>query len=142
MYDTAIISQTTFCEDDLRIFKNTWFHRFARREKIADKSLQEAVDRADKGLVDGDLGSGVIKQRIARPGRGRSGGYRTIIIFKQGQRAFFVYGYAKSNRDNIARDEEEVFKKAAKELLSLSDAQIAQLIANEALTEVNDGNET
>ena len=126
----------------MRIFKNTWFHRFARREKIADKSLQEAVDRADKGLVDADLGSGVIKQRIARPGKGKSGGYRTIIIFKQGERAFFVYGYAKSDRDNITKDEEEVFKKAAKELLSLSDAQIAQLIANEALMEVNDGNET
>ncbi len=126
----------------MRIFKNTWFHRFARREKITDKSLQEAVDRADKGLVDADLGSGVIKQRIARPGKGKSGGYRTIIIFKQGARAFFVYGYAKSDRDNITKDEEEVFKKAAKELLSLSDTQIAQLIANEALTEVNDGNET
>lgn len=125
----------------MRIFKNAWFQRFARRERIPDSSLRDAVGRADKGLIDANLGGGVIKQRIARPGQGKSGGYRTIIVFKQGERAFFVYGYAKSNRDNITENEEEVFKKAAKELLSLSDAQINQLIANGALMEVNDGNE-
>jgi hypothetical protein len=126
----------------LRIFKNAWFHRFARRERITDKSLRAAVDQANKGLIDADLGSGVIKQRIAKAGRGKSGGYRIIIIFKRGERAFFVYGFAKSSRDNIAKDEEEVFKKAAKELLLLSDAQIVQLITNETLIEVNDGDET
>ena len=97
--------------------------------------------RADKGLIDADLGGGVIKQRIARPGQGKSGGYRTIIIFRQGEKAFFVYGFAKSKRSNIEQDEVEVFKQAARELLALSDMQIAQLIENEALTEVTDGNE-
>ena len=84
---------------------------------------------------------GVIKQRIARPGKGKSGGYRTIIIFRQGEKAFFVYGFAKSKRSNIEQDEVEVFKQAARELLALSDRQIAQLIENEALTEVTDDNE-
>lgn len=83
----------------------------------------------------------MIKQRIARPGQGRSGGYRTIIIFRQGERAFFVYGYAKSKRSNIEQDEVEVFRKAARELLLLSESQLAQLIENEALMEVTGDNE-
>lgn len=122
----------------MRIFKNAWFRRFARQEKIEDKTLQEAVARADRGLIDADLGGGVIKQRIARPGKGKSGGYRTIILFRQGERAFFVYGFAKSKRDNIEKYEEDIYKKAARELLALSDAQLEQLMAMEELTEVTD----
>ena len=91
--------------------------------------------------IDADLGGGVIKQRIARPGKGKSGGYRTIIIFRQGEKAFFIYGYAKSKRSNIEQDEVEVFRKAARELLALSDTQIMQLIENGALTEVIDDDE-
>ena len=103
--------------------------------------MQAAVARADRSLIDADLGGGVIKQRIARPGKGKSGGYRTIIIFRQGEKAFFIYGYAKSKRSNIEQDEVEVFRKAARELLALSDTQIMQLIENGALTEVIDGDE-
>ena len=124
----------------MRIFKNAWFRRFARQEKIEDKTLQEAVARANKGLIDADLGGGVIKQRIARPGKGKAGGYRTIILFRQGERAFFVYGFAKSRRDNIEKHEEDIYKKAARELLALSDAQLEQLTAIEELTEVTDDN--
>lgn len=134
-------SRTESREGNLRIFKNAWFRRFARRERIDDKSLKEAVDRAESGLVDADLGGGVIKQRVARAGSGKSGGYRTIVVFKQGERAFFVYGFAKNKRGNIATDEVIIFKKAAKELLALSDEQIGQLVENEALTEVTDGDE-
>lgn len=56
----------------LRVFKSKLFSRFAKQEKISDASLVESVERAEKGLIDADLGGGVIKQRIARPGRGKS----------------------------------------------------------------------
>jgi hypothetical protein len=120
----------------IRIFKNAWFRRFSRREGLIDKALREAVASAEKGTVDADLGGNVIKQRIARPGQGKSGGYRTIIIFRRGDKAFFVYGYAKSERDNLDQGETDAFKKAAKELLALSDEQIQQLIESGALTEI------
>ncbi len=71
----------------LRIFKNAWFRRFARREKITDKTLKDAIARAEKGTIDADLGGHVIKQRIARLRQGKSGGYRTIIIFQKGEKA-------------------------------------------------------
>jgi hypothetical protein len=78
-----------------------------------------------KARSDADLGGGVIKQRIARPGEGRSKGYRTIILFRRGTRAFFVYGFSKSQRANIDRDEEEQFKQAAKIVLALTEDALA-----------------
>jgi hypothetical protein len=112
----------------LRVFKNAWFERFARKEKISAESLLDAVERAEKGLIDADLGGGVIKQRIARPGAGKSSGYRSIVIYREGKKAFFVYGFPKSNLGNIRDDELEQFKKAAKSILALSDNQIRKLI--------------
>ena len=79
--------------------------RFARRERIADAASRDAIKRAGRGLIDADLG-GVIKQRIARSGQGRSGGYRTIIFYRRGERAVFAYGFAKSDRENIDANEE------------------------------------
>ena len=71
----------------MRVFKNTWFQRFARKERIADGTLCGAVARAERGQIDADLGGGVLKQRIARPGAGRSGGFRVILLFRAGDRA-------------------------------------------------------
>lgn len=123
-------------EKALQILKNTWFQRFARREKITDEALKDAIARAQKGIIDADLGGNIIKQRIARSGQGKSGGYRTIIMYKKDNKAFFVYGFAKSERENIDKNEIDVFKKSAKELLALSDRHIQELIENGALTEV------
>jgi len=109
----------------VRIFKSRWFQRFARKEGIADAALCEAIVRAEKGQIDADLGGGVIKQRIARPGQGRSKGYRTIILFRRGAKAFFVDGFAKSRRANINDDEEQQFKEAAKIVLSLTENALA-----------------
>jgi hypothetical protein len=120
----------------LHIYKNTWFQRFARREKISDKTLLDAIERAEKGIIDADLGGNIIKQRIARQGQGKSGGYRTIIVFKQEDKAFFVYGFSKSERENIDKSEIEAFKQAAKELLALSDKHIQELIGNGGLMEI------
>ena len=124
----------------MRIFKNAWFERFARKQKIQDAVLREAVRRAEQGLIDADLGGGVIKQRVARAGQGRSGGYRTLILYRQAHRAFFVYGFAKSQQANISDEEEAAFKKAARHVLDLTDEQLATLIQNGQFSEVeNDG---
>jgi hypothetical protein len=109
----------------VRIFKSRWFQRFARREGIADSGLCEAVARTERDQIDADLGGGVIKQRIARPGQERSKGYRTIIFFRRRDKAFFVYGFAKSQRANIERVEQDQFKEAAKIVLALTDEQLA-----------------
>ncbi len=120
----------------VRIFKSRWFQRFARKEGIADAALREAVTRAEKGQIDADLGGGVIKQRIARPGQGRSKGYRTIILFRRGVKAFFEYGFSKSQRANINNDEETRFKEATKHVLALTEKQLAELLKRGDFVEV------
>ncbi len=85
----------------MRVFKTRLFAKFASRERISDASLLQAIERARQGLVDADLGGGVIKQRVARQGQGRSGGYRTLIAYRFGDFAVFLFGFAKNERDNI-----------------------------------------
>ena len=85
----------------MRVFKTRWFARFARRERISDPNLCEAVWRAEGGLVDADLGGGVIKQRVARTGQGRSGAYRVLLAYRANARSVFLYGFAKSQRENV-----------------------------------------
>lgn len=125
----------------MRIFRNAWFERYARKQRIADADLIDAVRRAERGQVDADLGGGVIKQRVARTGQGKSGGYRTIILYRQERRAFFVFGFAKSEQANIDDDDEAQFKQMAKKLLALSDEQMAVLVEKGRFSEVEDGEE-
>ena len=120
----------------MRIFKSRWFQRFVRKEGITDAALREAVSRSEKGQIDADLGGQVIKQRIARPGQGKSKGYRTIILFQRGARAFFVYGFAKSQQANINDDEKEQFKESAKHVLALTEKQLAELLKKGDFIEV------
>lgn len=124
-----------------RIFKNGWFQRFARKEQLTDQMLRQAVQRAESGLVDADLGGGVIKQRIARPGQGRSGGYRTLILFQRDNRAIFAFGFAKSAQANISKADMELLRNAATEAFGWSSNELDQLVASGALMEIDDEHE-
>ena len=120
----------------LQTFKTKAFARFADREGLEDASLCEAVRRARRGLIDADLGGGVIKQRIARKGGGRSGGFRTIVLFRRRELAFFVYGFAKSDRENLRWNELETFRLLADEYLALDRKGLAAAQAVGAIVEV------
>ena len=120
----------------MRIFKTKQFDRFASGEGIVDAQLCDDISRADKGLIDADLGGGVIKQRLARRGQGRSGGFRSIVVFRRGDRAFFVYGFAKNDRDNIGRDELKAFRKLADELLTLDSPALVAAEKNGTIMEI------
>jgi hypothetical protein len=120
----------------LRVFRTKWFTRFARRERISDASLGEAVRRAERGLVDADLGGGVIKQRVARPGQGRSGGYRVLIAYRPKVRAVFVFGFAKSARDNVDEDELATLRDIAKGWLEADARGLARALADGLIQEV------
>ena len=120
----------------MRLFRNKWFSRYARRAGITDADLCHAVSQANQGIVDADLGGDVLKQRIARPSEGKSGGFRTIILFKAGSLAVFVYGFAKNERSNIQADELTAFRKLAAEVLSYDTAAFTQAVEANAFTEV------
>ncbi len=112
----------------MHVYKTKGFTRFARRHGIDDKALTEAIARAERGLIDADLGGGVIKQRIPRPGQGRSGGFRTIVLYRTQTRAVFVDGFAKSDQDNIDDDDLERFRALATEFLGYNATQVKKLV--------------
>ncbi|WP_413991305.1 type II toxin-antitoxin system RelE/ParE family toxin [Labrys okinawensis] len=124
----------------MSIYKTRTFARLARRARITDSNLREAIERAERGLVDAYLGGGLIKQRIARAGQGRSGGYRMIVVFRAGDLAVFIYSFAKSERDNIEDDELETMREIAATWLAAAPADLLRAVANGVLLEVQDGN--
>jgi len=121
----------------VRLFKTKWFMRYARQEKLEDHSLCDAIERAERGLVDADLGGGIIKQRVARKGQGRSGGYRLLIAYRSGKRAVFLYGFAKSERDNIEADELETLKEIGAAWLEAKKERLEYVIKEGILKEVS-----
>lgn len=121
----------------MRVFKTKIFARYARKESIADESLCEAVDRAAQGLIDADLGGGLIKQRVARPGRGRSGGFRVIIVWRRKDRSIFVHGFAKNERDNVGAKDLADLKGLAAMFLGYDDGSLDKAVAEGELTEVD-----
>jgi hypothetical protein len=94
------------------------------------------VSDIEQGLIDADLGGGVIKQRVARTGQGKSSGYRTMILFKVETRAFFVHSFAKNEKDNIAYEDLIAFRKLAAKMLNCNDVELTQAINKNILTEV------
>ncbi|OOR99615.1 addiction module toxin RelE [Haemophilus paracuniculus] len=120
----------------MRIFKTKAFAKFATKQQIDDCLLIEAIERADKGLIDADLGSNIIKQRVARQGQGKSGGYRTLIFYKINDNHFFVVGFAKNEKENIAESDLFSLKLLAKQYASFSPEQIEALIEKGVLIEV------
>jgi hypothetical protein len=120
----------------VQVYKVKGFARFQRRERVADKALAKAVRAAEDGLIDADLGGGVIKQRIARAGQGKRGGFRTVIAYRRGDRAIFLLGFAKNERDDVDDDELDELKRLAGGFLASGEDRIAALVAEDELMEV------
>lgn len=114
-----------------------WFARFARDEEISDERLCDAIARAEQGSVDAHLGGDLIKQRVARRGGGRSGGYRTLIAYRAAQRSVFLYGFAKSERDNINPRKLAELKTLARRFMSLTNAELVRLLAANEMRELD-----
>ena len=98
--------------------------------------MVNAIRQIEEGLIHADLGGGLVKQRIPRSGQGGSGGYRTIIVYRSGDRAIFVHGFAKNSVANISASELAAFRKLAAELLALSDQDIQKAIDNQVFREI------
>lgn len=105
----------------MRIFKNKAFNKWVSKEGLNDNLLRNAVTEIEQGLVQADLGGHVFKKRVAIAGRGKSGGARTLLAYKEGDKAFFIYGFAKNARTNIKGDELKGLKAYAKVLFRYSD---------------------
>jgi hypothetical protein len=121
----------------VRVFKVNKFSRTAEKEGITDDELKNIVNNTlETGQADANLGGDVYKVRIARKGGGKAGGYRSIVFFKSGERTFYQYLFAKSERDNISEKELKTFKKLARYYLSMTDGQIDERLKTRKLQEI------
>jgi len=116
------------------VYKSKPFARFARKARIADADLWKTAWLANEGSIDADLGGGVIKQRIARAGEGKSGG--SVILFKKDHRAVYVFGFEKKDVANIDRRELEAFRDLADLILGYSEAEMAKRVEDGALLRI------
>ena len=121
----------------MRIFKTRHFSKWAKKEKLCDHILWQVADEIEKGLTGNKLGGNVYKKRISIHGRGKRGGVRTILAYQANQKLFFIYGYAKNEKENITEEELKAAKMLAKELLEYSDSQLISLFIENVLIEVN-----
>ncbi len=112
------------------IYETRWFKKWVDKKGLLYTDLVEAVVRIDNGLGTVDLGSGLYKVRIAKQGQGRSGGYRTILIYRENKRAMFIYGFEKNDIDNIDKATLNDYKRYAKTFLEFSESEISKLVAN------------
>jgi hypothetical protein len=119
-----------------RVFKTKAFGRWARHQGLSDGALRAAVDEMERGLVEADLGGGVFKKRISRPGGGKSGGFRTIIAARLGRRAFFVEGFAKNERAGLEEDELAALRKLARDLLGMDETTLRLALERKKVTEI------
>ena len=100
--------------------KTRWFAKWAKKSFVSDAALLKTIQSLTNNLNTVDLGGGLFKVRTPRKGQGKSGSFRTLIVYRKGEIAIFVYGFSKSERDNLDKDELKDFKKLAKDLLRIS----------------------
>ena len=120
----------------MSVFKTRLFQDWQKKEDLSDKSLCAAVDEMSRGLIDANLGGGLVKKRVARPGAGKSSGFRTLLATNKNDKWFFVYGFAKNERDNIENQEMMALKRLAAALLGMDANTIDKLLADKELKEI------
>ena len=113
-----------------------WFNKWAQKAKLSKESLLEAVDNLEKGLSAADLGSNLYKVRVQRSGKGKSAGFRTIIVYRSNDKAIFLYGFGKNEKSNIDKTELKYFKKLGNDLLALNTEQIADSLKKQTLFDI------
>ena len=120
----------------MRIFKTKEFTRDARKLGISDATLRSVIAEIEQGNFDAALGGEIFKQRIARGGAGKSGGYRTIIVFRQSHRSVFIDVYAKNAVESLSSKALKSFKQAADIMLGLPDSEITELLISKIWIEI------
>lgn len=122
----------------MRIFKNKWFNNWTRKEKISDDTLIEATNEIETGKVEANLGGFLFKKRLPKSGSGKSGGYRVLVAYKEGNRVVFLYAFAKNQRSNISEKEKAALKLVSKSILAATEKQLKTLIKKGSIWEVKE----
>jgi hypothetical protein len=122
-----------------RVFKTRPFIRWMRKTELTDAALRKAVAEMEQGLIDADLGGGIVKKRVPLPGRGKSGSTRTLIATNKRDRWFFLYGFEKNQRENVTAEELQAWRTVSPDWLRLSLKELDYLVATGTLEEIGYG---
>jgi hypothetical protein len=120
----------------VRVFKDYEFHRWAKSEGLTDAKLCEAALEIENGLVNARLGGFLIKKRVGADGRGKRGGYRTIVAHRQGDRLVFLHGFDKNEKDNISPREKKALHKLGDHYMAFRDADLSRIVREGLIIEV------
>jgi hypothetical protein len=120
----------------VRVFKTKLFSRFARKERLSNRELAKAVQEIEQGLLDGDLGGHLVKKRMARAGGGKRGGYRTILAYRKGSLAIFLYGFAKNVKADLSPDELQVYQNLAGLYVRFGAVELGRAVQGGELQEI------
>nr|UOZ97450.1 hypothetical protein NCPCFENI_01371 [Cupriavidus sp.] len=120
----------------IRAFKTRHFSRWMRKTELTDSSLCAAVLEMAQGLIDADLGGGVVKKRVGLAGRGKRGGARTLVATNKGNRWFFLFGFEKNDRANISAEEKEALQSIAQDLLARTGKDLDAQVEDGTLQEI------
>lgn len=123
----------------MRVFQTKVFRKWASKEKLDEEELLDAVEEIERGLVDASLGGSLFKKRVARTGEGKSGGFRTILAYREEERTVFLYGFAKNERENIDKKDLKFLKAIGSELLGYSDDELDDAVEAGVLVELETG---
>ena len=107
--------------------KTKWFNKWAKKNAVSDNSLLKTINNLSNNLGTVELGGGLYKIRTPKIGHGKSGGFRTIVVFKEDEIVVFVYGFAKTDKDNLDKEELKYFKILAKDLLNIRKQEYVKL---------------
>lgn len=112
----------------MKAYESKWFSKWAKKNGLSNKQLLEAVNRTESELGIVDLGGHIFKVRIGKLNQGRSGGYRTILAFRANRRSIFLFGFEKSDQDNIDKNQLNLYKEYAKTFMAMTENEINLLI--------------
>lgn len=120
----------------MRVLKDLEFEDWAAEYNVTDAMLCKTAKEIEAGLVDARLGGFLFKKRVAAPGRGKRGSYRTIVGHRQGDRLIFVHGFAKNETENITKKEKEVLRKLCDVYMLADDKKLAEMIEKKLILEI------
>jgi len=120
----------------MRVFKTRAFQRWMNKQPLTNEALRAAITEIDNGLVEANLGGFLYKKRLALPGRGKRGSVRSLLAVKRADKAFFLYGFEKNQRDNLEVNELKAYRLIAAILAGYTDSELEERLRDRSLIEI------
>jgi len=122
----------------MKRLKTKWFSKWAKKQKLVDARLLLAITNMQNSLSSINLGGGLYKVRVSLEYSGKSGAYRTIVVYRKNDIAVMVYGFMKKEQENLSSSELRSFKKLAKDILALNNEELEKAIEDKVFTQIGE----